>query len=692
MKHKIWSQYFLSALFAFVLSVSAVGNLITGYTLPVDSLCKIYLWCALFAFGSSMLFRFRYGGRIMLCLAAFAIFILWKRETLWQQTQYLSFLISSHYHDVYDWPVLGNPAAKEISLPLILWAALAAVCVNWYICRRKHILLALLPTVIPLVLCLVTTDQVPSAIYLYLMILGLSVLLLSDWTMRRKPIHGMKLILRAILPIAVSLALLFVLNPREGYENKAGELQKEVVNWFQDLQDTTESVISGTPVLSPASEKLNLRTVGPKNKISHSIMRVNSPISGKLYLRGRDYDYYTGTGWEASSERSENFTSGGASVGELSVVTYGVRSVLYVPYYVTEDIMLVGGALENDKNYQRYSFNLSRSGSGNLGTPSSRYKKLPDDTLQWAKELANEITDDVSADKEKIIRIQNYVRSCAVYDLSTARMDAEYDDFVQWFLEESDTGYCVHFATAATILLRAAGIPARYVEGYMISCSAESDVIVSNQDAHAWAEYYDSDSGTWRVLEATPADPEDEETEVGLTIPETETTPEVTQAETETFGTQPIDSEELPTKPNIGQEVPGESYDSSVNTPEEGKEKEPLKVPEWISTAFKLLLAVGYIPIQGYARIYRKQILWNRGKPNERTLVRWRQTRSHARLLKQPYPEELDNLAQKAKFSQHRIQPEELQQFEDYRQLLVEMVAEKPWHQRMVLNLILAIK
>ena len=693
MKHKIWSQCFVSALFAFVLATCAIGNLITGYELPVDSLWKIYLWCALFAFGSAVLFRFRYGGRIILCLAAFALFILWKRETLWQQTQYLSFLISSHYHDVYDWPVLGNPATKEVSLPLILWAALVAVCVNWYFCRRKHIGVALLPTVIPLVLCLVTIDQVPSAIYLYLMILGLSVLLLTDWTRRKNPVHGMKLILRSILPIAVSLALLFILNPREGYVNNAGKLQKEVVDWFQDLQDTTESVVSGTPVASPVSEKLNLRTVGPKNKISHSVMRVNSPIGGTLYLRGRDYDQYTGTGWEASSERSEKFTSGGTSAGELSIVTYGVRSVLYVPYYVTENVTLVGGAWENDENYQRYSFYLSRTGSTNPGTPSSRYTKLPEATLQWAKELVKEITGDTATDREKIIRIQNYVRSSAIYDLSTARMDAEYDDFAQWFLEESETGYCVHFATATTVLLRAAGIPARYVEGYMISCSAGSDVIVSNQDAHAWAEYYDSDSGTWRVLEATPADPEYEETEATLTIPETETTPEETQAETETSGTEPSDREELPTKPNNGQEkVPRTTDDSSGSTPEQDKEKEPFKVPEWIKTAFKLILLASCIPLQGYARIYWKRTLWNRGRPNERTMVRWRQTRSLAKLLKQPYPEELDNLAQKAKFSQHRIQPEELRQFEDYRLSLVVLLNAKPWYQKMIFKWILAIE
>ena len=226
----------------------------------------------------------------------------------------------------------------------------------------------------------------------------------------------------------------------------------------------------------------------------------------------------------------------------------------------------------------------------------------------------------------------------------------------------------------------------------MVSCGADSDVVVTNQDAHAWAEYYDSDSGIWRVLEATPADPEDEETEATLTSPEIETLPEETQIVTETPGTEPSDREELPTKPhNVEEDVPGEHNDSSENTREQDREIEPFKIPEWIVTVVKFLLLASFIPLQAYARIYWKRTLWNRGRPNERTMIRWRQTRSLANLLKKPYPEALDNLAQKAKFSQHKIQPEELQQFEEYRLSLIEMVAEKPWHQRMIFKWILAI-
>ena len=65
-------------------------------------------------------------------------------------------------------------------------------------------------------------------------------------------------------------------------------------------------------------------------------------------------------------------------------------------------------------------------------------------------------------------------------------MPPEAEDFAVWFLEEGETGYCVHFATAATVLLRAAGVPARYVTGYMAPVEASTPTTVSADQAHAW--------------------------------------------------------------------------------------------------------------------------------------------------------------------------------------------------------------
>lgn len=691
MQHKIWINHLIGAVFAFVLSVSAVGNLVTGYDLEVKSLLLLFLFCASCSFLSALLFRFQFGGALLMFMTALLSWKILKEGILWDQVQSLAYLISSHYHEVYDWPVVGQSLSETVDLPLMVLALWASFSVSWTVCRREHIVFLMPPVILPLLICLVTTDRVPDPIFLYLLILGLSLLLITDWTRRNHPGQGIRLTLRYVIPIAAALALLFAVNPRDEYINNVGKYQKEVVSLLQKLQDTTEYISSGDSFESAVSEKLNLRNVGPKSTIPYAAMRVTSPIGGTVYLRGRDYDKYSGTGWESSVNRTEVFPSGGRSLGELIIVTYGVRNVLYVPYYPGNDITLVNGAVSNGENLQRYRYSLCQPASGDPNELDYNYTALPEETIQWVSQLdiIQEIKD--SPQSEKLQRIERYVENSAMYDLDTPRMDSGHQDFAQWFLNESDTGYCVHFATAATVLLRGAGIPARYVEGYMVTCGAGEDVVVSSLNAHAWAEYYDSSSGIWKILEATPADPlNEEEPEITLaTLPE-ENTPLITPTEEELLETEQNSSENsVISEEDIGQI---ESHDSvSDDIGDSTAHKEPLRLPEWLKTLFWIVVLAESVPIQSKIRMEWKRSQWNRGKSNEKAITRWKQTKRFARLVDVPFPEELENLAQKAIFSQHRIQREELQLFEDFRETLLEAANRKPWYHRILLRWIFAI-
>ena len=676
MKHKMWVNSLMGAGFAFLLSVSAVENLITGCDLEVASMSDLLLWCAGCSLISALLFQFKHGEAVLLCVAVLVAPMIWKDGMLWDQLQSLCYTVSKSYHNAYGWPILGRPITDEVTRPLIMLSAWSAFSVSWSVCRRKPVLVAVPSVVLPLALCLIVTNTVPDEIYLYLLMLGIAMLLVTDWTRRKNPAQGVGLTLRLVVPMAAALALLFVMNPQEKYINHAGKYQKEVVSWFQKLRDTAQSVSSGVSFESAVSEKKNLRYVGPQGKLSYAVMRMNAPVNGVIYLRGRDYDIYSGTGWEASLNRSESFTSGGMSTGELTIVTHGVRDVLYVPYYATEELVLINGALDNDENLQSYSYGLSNIASGGLDMPDTGYTELPPDTLRWASALGV-ITDlDAASQSEKVRRIESYVQNAATYDLSTDRMRLDHSDFARWFLEESDTGYCVHFATAATVLLRAAGIPARYVEGYMVVCKAGEDVILTNQHAHAWAEYYDFGSGTWRILEATPDDWQVEEG--------TEATISTTTEATESNPAATLPSVNRETQPTVQGNLSGNAVGPVVD-------KKPFKLPNWIKTALWIVPAAAFVPFQSYLRIGWKRKQWDRGEPNEKLMTRWRQTKKMARIVRYPFPEELEFLAQKAKFSQHRMQMDELQLFEDYRNELLQTVRSKPWYQRILLRWILAV-
>lgn len=87
------------------------------------------------------------------------------------------------------------------------------------------------------------------------------------------------------------------------------------------------------------------------------------------------------------------------------------------------------------------------------------------------------------------------------------------EDYIEYFLFNQKKGYCEHYATAGTILLRMKGVPARYVSGYFIRPSefkAEHDksgnkkyvAYVKDYNAHAWTEIYKEGFG-WLPFDMT---------------------------------------------------------------------------------------------------------------------------------------------------------------------------------------------
>ena len=74
------------------------------------------------------------------------------------------------------------------------------------------------------------------------------------------------------------------------------------------------------------------------------------------------------------------------------------------------------------------------------------------------------------------------------------------------FMTNTRAGHCEYFAAATTLLLRAAGIPARYSTGFaVVEYSAiEGAYIVRTRHAHAWTRAFAN--GRWVELDTTPAD------------------------------------------------------------------------------------------------------------------------------------------------------------------------------------------
>jgi len=77
---------------------------------------------------------------------------------------------------------------------------------------------------------------------------------------------------------------------------------------------------------------------------------------------------------------------------------------------------------------------------------------------------------------------------------------------VDEFLFDTQRGFCEHYASAFTVMMRMAGIPARVVTGYLGGWfnNIGSYVLVRQSDAHAWSEVWIKGSG-WTRIDPTAA-------------------------------------------------------------------------------------------------------------------------------------------------------------------------------------------
>lgn len=134
----------------------------------------------------------------------------------------------------------------------------------------------------------------------------------------------------------------------------------------------------------------------------------------------------------------------------------------------------------------------------------NRIESLYTDTTGVSAEveaLAHQITDGYTYDHEKAAAIVNYfVEEGYIYDLD---YEPE-DESIEFFLFNSKTGICTSYATAMTLMARAVGLPARYVEGF-IAYERNADntaFVIRDSHAHAFVECYIAGIG-WVTFDPT---------------------------------------------------------------------------------------------------------------------------------------------------------------------------------------------
>ena len=204
------------------------------------------------------------------------------------------------------------------------------------------------------------------------------------------------------------------------------------------------------------------------------------------------------------------------------------------------------------------------------------YEYITAEEIQTGKSTLDEMT----VFSRKLYYIKEWLRDNCTYSLTTEPL-AKGEDFVNHFLEHKE-GSCSHFASTAVLMCRYAGIPARYVEGYIVTpydidsdapVGATVTVNVKDSHGHAWVEVYidgygwypmEFTSGYGNVRTAFPT-----ETTVTETEPVTESEPESTDettvipSEDETDYTAPQPQEAVTTITEITNQ---ENIEATVTT------------------------------------------------------------------------------------------------------------------------------
>ena len=150
-------------------------------------------------------------------------------------------------------------------------------------------------------------------------------------------------------------------------------------------------------------------------------------------------------------------------------------------------------------------FLSSVSGSGRPSTIDA-YLQLPDSVSTDVYDLTYSVISGHSTPYSRAMAIQDYLSSHCRYTL-TPGAAPEGEDFVSYFLTESRAGYCTYFASAMGVMARIAGIPSRYVEGYLVKPEEDGSTEVIGKNAHAWVELYFDGFG-WLSFDPTPDEDE----------------------------------------------------------------------------------------------------------------------------------------------------------------------------------------
>lgn len=648
---------------------------------PTAIFCTIYGLLASLVKKSGVLFI-----SVAITMIVFVFTLLFSLESILEQLSYVITQVLkplSQYLPVQNKIILGDTLGTSATGLFVFISAILSAVFTISLIRYKRILIPSLLSMVLLVPCFILVNTLPSLVCLFIAIASLIALYISKNTRKFRPSQGGVITAISFGTMLVVMAILLAFNPIEKYERFDWQenLLQSIENSFNiDDGRKTSTEKNLNEIKGSLEEKENLNDISPLTQTHAPVMTVTSAVGGNIYLKGTAYADYRDNIWNTISDNDaarypQDFVPFTATIGNNALTATRVHmlnesKITYVPYFLESlpdnlnsvaDVCVKNDTDKNEFNYSHYPFYAENTYRYNNSAEAEDYKafvydtylEIPRTTQIEFRRIAEQegFLDSELTVSKKIEMVKNYISNSKTYSLKTPKMPSG-KDFATWFLNESDTGYCVHFATAGTLMLRALGIPARYVTGYYATAYANQTVTVTTDNAHAWVEYY-SDTAGWIPLECTPSSFQPARY-VG--------SQRASGGSTDTTQPTTVEPTTAPTAPTNG------TVSHNTNT----KSKNDIKSSFEFNGFTIAMMSLGIVALALIAIFSRRIIIikkrkqrFETGRNNKRAICIYKELKNLTKISHILITDEVKSVYEKARFSNHTISDDELKIIEN---------------------------
>lgn len=633
--------------------------------------------------------------------AVFVFTVLFSLEALLSQVNYAVNCVLEIYSKYLPCPpsvVFSSTKSVSADYLFVLLSFLLCDAFVNSLLRIRRIYPIVMLSVLVFVPCFIIVDTLPTLVPLLVAVSMLFALYVTSFVRRKNPAQSGAVMLGATAVILVVSIIICYIFPIENY--KRYDWQDRLLNYAENITgikggQSFDSQISSVGNFIDDTE--DLTKLGKLEQQGRKVMRILTDKGGTMYLKGVSYANYSDNKWsiltdEQNESRPRDYNSFTMAKNDnekslsLSIITENGESIMYTPYFTKEipkDFEAVSDVLVKN-NFKYISYELSylpySENEVYYSSISSSYYDYKDFVYDTYTQLPEEIS-------EKLIEIgeqhgiylpsfgtdenenssshgyktnaqfaelvKDLVSSVGYYSLD-AEIMPEGEDFPVWFLTNAKSGYCVHYAATAAAMLRAYGVPTRYVTGYLANANAGEWTVVTSDNAHAWVEYFDDEMGCWIPLEATPpsfapAQNISNTDETKATQDNTQTEPATTASQSATTATEK--TPEMPSVTNNNSNKENTAFGAFMTA---------------ITVIIVLLLLIAVVLIRRKILLSIRQKHFSKGRNNNRAIYIYRHIESLGRFSNNVIPDEIKEIAQKARFSSHTVSLDELKMLMSY--------------------------